>query len=105
MRVTSASAKVSCLLARAASRTLYDFARSEPGMTRILGTAMTDERWTHNGWREDEFQRHHTHGCVGCRRQSLRYTQTRAGGMFIHTRSDGSALTRSSRFGIGGTAL
>jgi hypothetical protein len=25
--------------------------------------------------------------------------------MFIHTRSDGSALTRSSRFGIGGTAL
>src|SRR6187397_477609 len=51
MRVTSASAKVSCFPARAASRTLYDFARSEPGMTRILGTAMTDERWTHDGCR------------------------------------------------------
>jgi hypothetical protein len=34
------------LVASAASRTLYDFARSEPGMTRIFGAAMTDDgRW------------------------------------------------------------
>src|SRR5215471_5254889 len=42
MRVTSASASDNSLVASAASRTLYDRARSEPGMTRILGTAMTD---------------------------------------------------------------
>src|SRR5262252_1581346 len=50
MRVTSASASINSLLASAASRTLYDFARSEPGMTRIFGTGMgsrgrrTDDR-------------------------------------------------------------
>src|SRR5262245_56065344 len=42
MRVTSASASINSLVASAASRTLYDFARSEPGMTRIFGTAMAD---------------------------------------------------------------
>src|SRR5205823_14544648 len=44
MRVTLASASISSLVASAASRTLYDFARSEPGMTRIFGAAMTDAR-------------------------------------------------------------
>src|SRR6266568_3254533 len=52
MRVTSASASISTLFASAASRTLYDFARSEPGMTRIFGAAMTDAR---------ELRRHDTH--------------------------------------------
>src|SRR6266481_2495000 len=99
MRVTSASASINSLVASAANRTLYDFARSEPGMTRIFGTAMAHERTTEDGCR-----RHHTHSSVACR-QPLRYTHTRAGGMFIHTRSEASAVTRSSRFGIGATAL
>src|SRR3981189_486003 len=43
MRVTSASAKVNSLAASAASRTLYDRARSEPGITRIFGTGMTTD--------------------------------------------------------------
>src|SRR6516225_5421171 len=44
MRVTSASASINSLVASAASRTLYDLARSEPGMTRIFGTAMADDK-------------------------------------------------------------
>src|SRR5438445_11657099 len=34
--------------------------------------------------------------------QSLRYTQTRAGGRFIHMRSEASVDTPGSDFGIGG---
>ncbi len=37
------------------------------------------------------------------RRQSLRYTQTRAGGRFIQIRSEASVDTPGSDFGIGGT--
>src|SRR5262249_49535934 len=100
MRVTSASASINSLVASAASRTLYDFARSEPGMTRIFGTAMADD-----GWRIQPTCYAHTRPCPTVGRQPLRYTHTRAGGIFIHPRSDDSALTRSSRFGIGATAL
>ena len=40
--------------------------------------------------------------CAG-RGQSLRYTQTRAGGRFIQIRSEASVDTPGSDFGIGGT--
>src|SRR5205809_2416680 len=56
---------------------------------------------------EDGLMRHDTHNFhhLSSRHQSRRYTHTRAGGMFIHTRSDASTLTRSSRLGMGATAL
>src|SRR5258708_4362774 len=40
MRVTSASASTSSLQASAASRTLWDPLRSEPGITRIFGSGI-----------------------------------------------------------------
>ena len=74
----------------AASLALSEPVRSEPGITRIFSAAMILAIALVR--------------CAGSARryQRLRYTQTRAGGMFIQMRSEASVDTPGSDFGIGG---
>src|ERR1700754_3971251 len=91
MRVTSASARTNSSAAAIASFALCEPVRSEPGMMRIFGAAI------------NQLAVGITRRVRSRQRQSLRYTQTRAGGRFIQIRSDASVDTPGSDFGIGGT--
>ena len=90
MRVTSAPSCANSTAAAAASRTLSEPVRSEPGITRIFSADMIQSR-------EAQPPRG-----PPARVQRLRYTQTRAGGRFIQIRSEASVDTPGSDFGIGG---
>src|SRR5436853_3109475 len=94
MRVTSTPASANSYAAAAASLALCEPVRSEPGMTRIFSADMIPiARPTYRATSRAKY----------APAQSLRYTQTRAGGRFIQMRSEASVDTPGSDFGIGGT--
>src|ERR1700710_204136 len=92
MRVTSTPARTNSCAAAAASFTLSEPVRSEPGMTRIFNADMISIRVQAGPGRLAKAPDD----------QPLRYTQTRAGGRFIQIRSEASVETPGSDFGIGG---
>src|SRR6185312_4505607 len=108
MRVTSASASANSLAARAARRALCEATRSEPGMTRILGVRMSDDRKSESEAEVDREKRESVAIVssdflilISEASSSRRYTHTRAGGIFIQMRSDASTEKPPSRFGNG----
>src|ERR1700736_4703822 len=90
MRVTSASARTNSSAAGRANFALCEPGRSEPGMMRIFGAAI------------NQLAVGITRRARSRQLQSLRYTQTRAGGRFIQIRSEASVDTPGSDLGIGG---
>ena len=92
MRVTSAPAWANSWAAAAASLALSEPVRSEPGITRIFSADMISKS------RSGQIRAREARRAA----QSLRYTQTRAGGRFIQIRSEASVDTPGSDFGIGG---
>src|ERR1044072_3247085 len=91
IRVTSAPARTSSWAAAAASFTLSEPDRNEPGMTRIFNADMISIAFGTS--RRPAKARGD---------QPLRYTQTRAGGRFIQIRSDASVERPGSDLGVGG---